>query len=384
MTMEPKRKKVLYIITKSNWGGAQRYVFELASAFTKDADVAVALGGTGAAGAAQGTLATRLAAAGIRTIFVESFMRDISISRELKTFVSLVTLLRNERPDIVHLNSSKAGGLGALAARLAGIKTIVFTVHGLPYDEDRRALHRALIWCATWFTFLLCHKVIVLSKNDLGRAKRLPFAARKIHLVYNGIDPAIALETKTQARTRLGIEAAAGPVIGTIAEFTKNKGLPYLVRAFVTFRQEQPRATLCLIGDGELRPSIERFVKDHDLSRAIILPGFVAQAERYLSAFDIFVLPSIKEGLPYVLLEAGLAGLPLVATAVGGVSEVITDMESGIVIKPFQEKEIRSALQFLAENPEKSRSFGEKITAAITSKFSLKEMRQKTAALYGV
>ena len=126
------KKKILYVITKSNWGGAQSYVYTLATA-AKDAgaDVAVAFGGTGGAGATTGRLELELQKVGIRTVFVKSFMRDISFFKEFRVLGELVRIFKTERPDIVHLNSSKAGGIGALAARLAGVGRIVFTSHGL-------------------------------------------------------------------------------------------------------------------------------------------------------------------------------------------------------------------------------------------------------------
>ena len=380
--MDTTRKKILYVITKSNWGGAQRYVFELATALQKTADVVVALGGTGNAGASQGRLANQLSTTGIRTIFISEFMRDISFLREFKAFFTLLKLYKAEKPDVVHLNSSKAGGLGALAARIAGVKKIVFTVHGLPYDEDRQPLYRFLISLATWTTIALCHQAIVLSKNDFARTKRLPFIGKKINLIYNGIGETETAETHDAARQKLGIPLDTTPLIGTIAEFTKNKGLSFLVRAFVNLRKENVDARLCLIGNGELYPSIAAFIKENNLSDRVFLPGFIADADRYLTAFDIFALPSIKEGLPYVILEAGRAGLPVVATAVGGIPEIITDMESGIIVRPFQSKELKAALQFLIENPEKRKSFGTALQEKIRRTFSKETMIHAIETLY--
>ena len=139
------KKKVLFVITKSNWGGAQRYVYDLATALPKDQfEVKVIFGGTQEVGGSYGMLDTNLKikAPEVQRIFVPSLIRDISIGKDIKSFFELLRLFKKLRPDIVHLNSSKAGGVGALAARFAGVPKIIFTVHGLPEDEARGVLAR--------------------------------------------------------------------------------------------------------------------------------------------------------------------------------------------------------------------------------------------------
>ncbi|HQT83078.1 MAG TPA: glycosyltransferase, partial [Candidatus Paceibacterota bacterium] len=208
-----KDTKVLLVITKSNWGGAQAYVHTLATELAREgAEVVVALGGTGAAGAAPGALATRLKNAGIRTIVVTAFMRDLSLLHEWRAFIELLGIIRRERPQVVHVNSSKAGGIGTLAARLARIPRIIFTSHGLAYDEARAPLARALIACATWITFCLAHRVIVLSKDNERRGKRLPFCGKKVTLIYNGIEPVAycSREEARRARHRDGVDGREG------------------------------------------------------------------------------------------------------------------------------------------------------------------------------
>ena len=176
-----ERKKILFVITKSNWGGAQAYVHTLAARLIKEgADAVVVLGGTGEAEAGTGLLAKKLEEDGVRTIYVKNFMRDISIAREFASLSELIQIFKKEKPDVVHLNSSKAGGIGALAGRLAGVQKIVFTSHGLAYDEDRSLFARSLIWLATWATVILSHATIVISSDTYRRARKLPFCAKKV------------------------------------------------------------------------------------------------------------------------------------------------------------------------------------------------------------
>ena len=121
-----KAKKILFLITKANWGGAQRYVFDLATALRNEFDISVAFG-------QEGLLAKKLREAQITTFPIRALQRDVSISSDVKSFLELMRLFRVEKPDVVHLNSSKAAGVGALAARLAGVPRIIFTAHGWPF-----------------------------------------------------------------------------------------------------------------------------------------------------------------------------------------------------------------------------------------------------------
>ncbi|MES2060186.1 MAG: glycosyltransferase [Patescibacteria group bacterium] len=313
--MEVQKRKILFVITKSNWGGAQRYVYDLATALPRDKfDVSVAFGGTGEKNAQPGKLEEKLREAGIRTIFIKSFMRDISLGKEITAFFELYKIFRKEKPDVVHLNSSKAGGTGALAARLARTKKIIFTSHGLAYDEKRNIFAKAAIWLATWITFLLSTDVIVISKDNKARAKTFPFCKHKIVLIYNGISP-IYFESGEKIRKSFPEGAY---ITGTIGELNRNKNqIQLIIEA-----KNNPDMYVAIVGNGENFKMLEEKIKDFNLESRVRLFGFM-EAREALKGFDQFALPSIKEGLPYVLLEAKQAGLPIVASRVGGVGEIL-------------------------------------------------------------
>ena len=310
------KKKVLYVITKSNWGGAQRYVYDLAASLPKEEfEVVVALGGTGEADALAGQLQQRLEVAGVRTIFVRSFMRDISASKELNVLSELIQLYKKERPDVVHLNSSKAGGLGSLAARMAGVKKIIFTAHGWPFWEKRSAPARAAIWCVSWITVLLSHKTIVISNYDLRVARHMPFTRHKLVRIYNGINQQMNLGSGDIIRSAF---PPGANITGTIGELNKNKNQ----RVLLEEAKNNPHMFVALVGEGEERKNLEAKIKEYGLETRVKLFGFIP-AREVLQGFDRFALPSLKEGLPYVLLEARLVGLPITANRVGGVSEIL-------------------------------------------------------------
>ncbi|MDP2665501.1 MAG: glycosyltransferase [bacterium] len=314
----PVKKKILFVITKSNWGGAQKYVYDLATHLPKDIfNVKVYFGGTGEPNANFGILATNLSRKGIPNFYLPDFIRDISFFREWKILFQLIEIFwkeNKEKNTVVHLNSSKAGGIGAVAAWVAGIKNIVFTVHGWPFLEDRPVVVKAFIWLASWFTVLLCHTVICISEYDLRIAKRMPFVGDKAVRIYNGIAP-ISFGTGAKIRTAF---PSGVKVTGTVGELTHNKNQIALIEE----AKNNPSMYVAIVGFGEDYTMLDEQIKKYGLQNRVKLFGFVP-VEEALKGFDVFTLPSLKEGLPYVLLEAKMAGLPIVANRIGGVGEIL-------------------------------------------------------------
>src|SRR3989338_1264192 len=191
------KQKILYIITKSNFGGAQRYVYELATNIPKGKfDIAVAFGQSGA-------LEIKLKTAGIQTVTIPSLARDVNLLQDLKTLFALIKIIRKERPDILHLNSSKVGALGGLAGRLTGVKKIIFTGHGWAFNEKRSFFSKTFILFSHWITILLSHKTIAVSEKTKQQICKLPWIKNKIEVVYNGIGD-IAFKDGFEARQFLG------------------------------------------------------------------------------------------------------------------------------------------------------------------------------------
>jgi len=316
-------KKILYVVTKANWGGAQRYVFDLAQAAQAGGfDVAVAFGGSGA-------LATKLQAAGIRTISVPALGRDIG-SADFKAYFALSRIIRAERPDVLHLNSSKVGVLGAIAGRFAGIRTIVFTSHGWPFKEKRGKAATAVAWLGSWVTALFAHKIIAVSDSELKLAQEMPLCAHKATRIYNGIDINMPFGSGDTVR------AAFPPgvhITGTVGELTHNKNHIALLEE----ARQKPDMYVAIVGEGELREFLENKIKEYQLEGRVKLFGFMP-AQEVLKGFDTFVLPSLKEGLAYVVLEARAAGLPVVANRVGGVGEAIDKPLSEFTLEAMVKK----------------------------------------------
>ena len=305
----PAGRKILFVITKSNWGGAQRYVYDLATHLPREQfAVAVALGGSG-------ELQQKLKEAGIPVLPLQSVQRDLSLSADVSGFFSLLKAIRAYRPYIVHLNSSKAGGLGALAARLCGVPRIIFTAHGWPFEEKRSFVWRLFALLGSWATALLSHAVIVVSRHDLQIGKRMPLCGAKMRLIYNGIETPVKLGSGEHIR---GAFPEGARIIGTVGELTKNKNQIALVEQ----AKNNPEMFVAIVGEGEERSNLEAAIQSYGLEHRVKLFGFMPASD-VLLGFDVFALPSLKEGLPYVLLEAKAADLPILANRIGGVGEIL-------------------------------------------------------------
>lgn len=340
-------QKILYVITKSNWGGAQKYVYDMATNMV-NFDVVVALGG-------DGELKEKLDKSGIKTIQISNLGRNINPFKDIFVFFKLLSIYRKEKPDILHLNSSKIGGIGSLAGRIAGVKNIIFTVHGWAFKEDKSFLSKTIRKFLSRLTVLFSHKIIVLSKYERSIT---PGNKNKVNIIYNGIKDKELLSREV-ARERFKEVPSNTTWIGVVAELHKNKGLKYLAKAL------PKNYSLVLIGEGEEK------IK----GKNIYLMGNITEAYRYLKAFDVFVLPSIKEGLPYTILEAGLAELPVLSTTVGGIPEIITK-DSGILVQPKNSEELSKNIPLL------KKEHGVNLRNRILENFSFEEMIQKTKNLY--
>ena len=320
-------KKILFVITKSNWGGAQRYVYDLATALPKNEfEVNVAFG-------QDGLLAKKLREAGIPTFQIMAMQRDVSVIADIKSFFELLQLFRAEKPDVVHLNSSKAGGVGAFAARLAGVKRIIFTAHGWPFAEKRNFVWRLFAYLSSWATAILSHTVICVSDYDLKISQQMPFITGKAVLIHNGIDLNQALGSGNSIRDSFtpGVR-----IIGTIGELTKNKNQIELIEQ----ARNDSDMHVAIVGDGENKQNLEEKIRKYSLGNRVKLFGFMPASE-VLRGFDVFALQSLKEGLPYVLLEAKAAGLPIVANRVGGVGEILDAKDmSGFSLEQMVKKTI--------------------------------------------
>jgi len=369
---------ILYVITKATQGGAQLYVRELALEATRRGTRVGVVFGT------PGKLSEDLANDSIRTIPIANLGRDIKILDEFRVFFRLISIFRKEEPTTVHVNSSKAGGLGALAARIALVPQIIYTAHGWPHKEPRPLLVRFIIWLLSWLTILLSTSVIVVSKDDYLRAPVI-FFRKKVHLVRNGVEH-FPLLSRDDARAKVLSKDSSLNVqnqwILCLGELHKNKGFDVLIRAFAKVTQDHPTTHLVILGGGEENQHLRTLATELRVDSRVHLLGFIDAGRSLLNAGDFFVFPSRKEGLPFALLEAGMAGLPVIASNVGGLPEVIEHEKTGLLVPPENSAALADAIDTLLSNKERAKQYGIALKAHVEKEFSKERMVRETFALY--
>ena len=378
-----KKSTCLYIITKSVWGGAAKYVFDLATNLSGEFEVAVAAGG-------KDKFYQEIKKANLSYYNIYNFQRNINPFRDIFAFFEILSLLFQIKPEIIHVNSSKAGGITGVAGWIYKILSskkikLIFTTHGWAFAEHRPKLQLFLIKLFSKLTCLFYDKIICVSKYDYKIALKNKIAPdKKLITIHNGIDiNKINFLSQQEARKKLILNTKYKiqntKIIGTIAEWTDNKGLFYLLRAIKKIKDK--KFDVILIGSGE-NPDKEKmydFVKKNNLKN-IYLIEFIDNAVSYLKAFDIFVLPSLKEGLPYTILEAMAAEIPIIATNVGGVPEMFDDC--GIIIQPKNSQILAEKIIELINNPDLSQETTKKARQRVEKEFGLKKMLQETKKLY--
>jgi len=377
--MEKSKRKILFLITKSNWGGAQRYVYDLATNLpTDDFEVAVASGG-------EGELINNLKLAGVKTITLPSLTRDISVSKEIKTIFEVIKIIREEKPDIIHINSSKAGLIGAIAGRICLVPKIIFTAHGWAFNEDRPAWQRFIFKTLHYLTVLLADQTIAVA-YEVKQQLNWPLIARKITVIYNGRQP-INFQDKMTARTYLAnthkeLTSYLNDTWSlTIAELHPIKRHDLVIKAQSEVIKTKPNHRHLIIGAGQAETELQQLITDNHLTENVFLLGSIPEAAQYLKVADIFILASHSEAMPYVIIETLMAGLPIIATNVGGIKEMITNQQNGLLIPDNQQTELVTSILQLLNDTNLSHRLADKAKDRAKD-FSFTKTLHQTLAIY--
>jgi glycosyltransferase involved in cell wall biosynthesis len=358
-----RRPRVLIVITLSEVGGAQKYVAQLLPGLAERFDVAVAAGG--------GPLRYASKAAGVRFLPLRNLHRPINPLRDLLALVELISLIRRERPDIVHANSSKAGVLGRLAAVAARVPIRIFTVHGWAFTAYSGPASWAYL-CADrlagrWTTVTIC---VAEHERSSGITARTCRSDRTV-VIPNAVDVSAAPVANVNGGT---------PRLVTVGRLKAPKDYGTLTRAFAAL----PSGTFeaLIVGDGPDRPKVEAELVRLGLANAVRLLGERTDVPVLLAGSDVFVLSSTSEGLPLSVEEAMAAGLPVVASAVGGVPELVVDGETGYLVPPGDAERLAEALGSLLDDPALRLRMGRSGRARAEELFNLTGFRRAHVELY--
>ncbi len=297
----------------------------------------------------------------------------------------IARILRREKPDIVHTHGGIAGLYGRMAAHQAGIKTVVHTIHGIHYLHYRNLLLRAASIDLERYCSKFTDAVVFVSEADLAAGRRLRLAKPgKLRLVRNGID-CTELQTEEFARRAAASRSAlppGSPLVGTIARLHRQKGVVYLLRAVAAILDGHPEGRVIVVGGGELEDDLLRETRALGLDRRFVLLGERGEAREFLAGLDVFVLPSLWEGLPIVLIEAAALGKPIVATSVDGTREIIADGETGLLVPAGDPEALAAAVRRLLDDPALAARLGAAARETIPPRFSLEAMIAGYTDLY--
>jgi glycosyltransferase involved in cell wall biosynthesis len=263
----------------------------------------------------------------------------------------LAAHLRSGEFDLVHTHSSKAGALGRLAARRAGVPAVVHTFHGFPFHEFQPlAVRRSLLAAERRLSritdyFLTAGTMVAADAVRLGLAA--PERVRAIAVPVDAAIPPVTPARRVHARNQLGIPGGAR-VIGTAARLSGQKAPLDMVKAVALLR---PDVHMVWIGDGELRAKTERSLRRAGLEGRFVLAGERSDVPTLLPALDVFVMSSLYEGLPCAIVEAMTCGIPVVATAVNSVPEIVVPGRTGLLAPPRDPVMLARALTYMLEHP---------------------------------
>ncbi len=392
--------KILYVITLSSWGGAQKYVFDLATKLNKKKfkiEVAVGEG-------KETNWIKNLKKQNIKVWRLKYVVRELKPIYDFLSGWELYFLYKKSQPQIIHLNSSKVGSTGAVAAwiykKLNRKKVkIIYTVHGLVLNEPLSLWKKIYYLVSEKISAWCKDKIICVSEFDRKAILKFKIApAKKITLIYNGIQinnlattkPSIArqklIEQLTVKLKIFNINRLISNndyIIGTIANLYPTKGLPYLIQAIhlLSTPVSKKWLKLIIIGDGPQRNYLINLIHNYQLESNIFLVGSLETASNYLKAFNLFILPSIKEGLSYSLIEALAADIPIIATKVGGNPEIIKDKQNGLLVEPASADLLAEAVKQILQTPQINQSFKRQNSEKI-KKFNINNMLKKTQQIY--
>jgi glycosyltransferase involved in cell wall biosynthesis len=318
-------------------------------------------------------------------VTVIRMVRAINPVSDLAALARIVRHLRRQRYDIVHAHSSKAGFLGRVAARLCGVPAVIYTPHGFSFEMDVNPANRRLYLLLERLAARLTDRIICVCPSERATALRAQVGhADKCVVVENAVDAAqydLQDVDATPLRRTFGF-GDNDPVIGVIGRFSAQKGHRYLLEAFRGVVQSHPDARLLLVGQGELRQSLAQWITDFRLDRNCRMVEATGNMAQIHALCDLFVFPSLWEGLPYTLLEVMAAGKPVIATAVGGMPDAIVAGEDGLLVRPKDGTALHDAIMALLRDSALRARLGSAARRNMALRPQLADMVRQTEAVY--
>lgn len=370
---------VMRVITRLNVGGPARQAILLTDPLAVRGHTSHLVWGTVSTGEGELPLPR-----GTPNTYVPQLRRELRPAGDTKAMWKLERLMRSYRPHVVHTHMAKAGTLGRLAARRAGVPVVIHTFHGHVLGGyfsgwKSRALLTAERGLARMSDALVAVSPAVrdeLLALGIGR----PCQWRVIPVGLDLHDLLTREVVRAQARGALGLPET-GPVVGIVGRLVPIKDHGTFLDAAARVSRERPDTTFVVAGGGELRSDLELRARRLLGDRCRFL-GWVMDLPTLYAAMDLVVLTSRNEGTPVALIEAGAAGRPAVATRVGGVADVVLDGKTGVLVPPEDPRAVASGISALLDDPSRARALGEAARREVRSRFTIGRLADDLASLY--
>ena len=355
--------RILYLITRSDLGGAQVHLLDLLGRLPATVRPVVGVG-------QDGYFADAIRNLGMPCRVVPQLVQPIAPSSDVRALFALVNLVREVKPDLVHAHTSKAGILGRLAARIAGVPSI-FTAHTWCFMEGTSWKWKVAGVPAERLAARCCSAIINVSEANRNLALRYRISKAQHQLViHNGI-----ADTPHRAKPDL----CAVPTVVMVARFCAQKDHRLLLRALSEVRTP---ARVVFVGDGPTRPAIEEEAVSLGLRDRVEFLGERQDVAEILAAAHVFALATNWEGFPLSILEAMRAGLPVIASDVGGVAEGVVEGTTGFLVPRGDAAAFRDRLDRLLHRPSIRQQMGTAGRRRYEAKFTLDAMTRHTLAVY--
>lgn len=361
---------ILFLTTHLNIGGITSYVLSLSAGLRKR-------GHSVFTASSGGELEGSLRDAGVTCLRIPiNTKSEIDFSKLVRSYRILRPFIAEHKIDLIHSHTRVTQVLGCAAGRSARVAHIS-TCHG--FFKNR--LSRRLFPC--WG-----QRVIAVSGSVQEHlARDFGLDERKIRLVYNGIDADrfascadLSCEKRMEKKKAAGL--SEGPVAGIVARLSDVKGHRYLIEAMSIVVKKIPSAQLLIVGEGKTGPELKALAAARGLQQSIRFLPSVRDTAAVLSGMDVFVMPSLKEGLGLSLMEAMACGLPVIGSDIGGIRNLIRDGETGLLVKPEDSNALSAAIRELLENRSKAAVLGNNAKTFVTREFSLEKMAEQTESVY--
>lgn len=382
---EKRGINILHIITRLILGGAQENtLYTVEGLMRKGYQVLLA---TGPPLGPEGSLVDKAKDRGIPLVMIDHLRREINPLHDFPAFWALYRLIKEGNFAIVHTHSSKAGILGRLAAKLAGVPVVIHTIHGLPFHPYQSRVLNLLYILAERMAGNFTDRIITVCEVMAQKAEEAGVASRdKLATIYSGMELDSFLEVKEdreKKKAQLGIKPGE-LVVGKVARLFPLKGHEYFLEAAREVVKELPRTKFLLVGDGILREDLRRKAEELGIGDKVIFAGLVEQKEipAMIALMDVVVHASLREGLARVIPQALAEEKPVVTFDIDGASEIIEEGKNGFLIPPGDYRGMARAIIKLLKNRKKAREMGRYGRGKVDPKFRVETMVEEIEALY--